>query len=553
MATGTKFDRGGSIEPLNTVPTRVHETFAFYRRPAIMRPHRVLLALIVLALVTGGCSFVRLPDDAGMGGGIGWGGTLPPVERPAAAPGDVPVERPAETVDGQPSEPVAEAPAPQASMPRPEPPRNEAPGTSSPRPEPRPAEALPTEPRPEPPASAPVVATSSPAPTPAPAPTSDVVATSGPSLTSGPSVTRVSLAERSDGRGYVVRLHTTGPVPAYKVEEVQAGRLTLTLFQTGLSNTVQRADPRGPIRQYALHHADGRAVLTIDLEAGVHLEAPRAYPDRDSHDLLLALTYAPPPRAAAQASAPAGASAGGADAASLEHWRLDCIVIDPGHGGRDPGAVYHGVREKDVTLGIALRLGRLIEQNLGVRVVYTRRDDRFVELAERGRIANESCGKLFVSIHGNSAANQAAQGTETYFLGLHRSEDARRVMERENSVVQMESDPSLYSGMDDAALIMRTMAQSTYLRVSEQLASHIESQFASRANRRSRGVKQAGFLVLWRASMPAVLVETGFISNREEARFLASAEGQDLIAQSIYRAIREYKQQYERGLGLAVQ
>jgi N-acetylmuramoyl-L-alanine amidase len=237
----------------------------------------------------------------------------------------------------------------------------------------------------------------------------------------------------------------------------------------------------------------------------------------------------------------------------VEHWRLDCIVIDAGHGGHDPGAVAHGVREKDVTLGIALKLGRYVQDQLGVRVVYTRRDDRFIELAERGRIANQSCGKLFVSIHANAAGNGRAQGTETYFLGMARSESARRVMERENSVVQLESDPSLYSGMDDAALIMQTMAQSTYLRVSEQLAAHIEGQFSQRAGRTSRGVKQAGFLVLWRASMPAVLVETGFVTNPEEAAFLGSDRGQDLIASAIFRAIRDYKAEYERGLGMASQ
>jgi N-acetylmuramoyl-L-alanine amidase len=359
-------------------------------------------------------------------------------------------------------------------------------------------------------------------------------------------VTRVSIAERSDGRGYVVRLHTTGPVPAYRIEEGEGGRLSLTLFQTNLGRSIQRAEPRGPIRQYALRQAERQAVLTLEMDPEVTVEA-RAYPDRDTHDLLLALTIAPRRQVAA------GRGSNGADAASVEHWRLDCIVIDAGHGGHDPGAVAHGVREKDVTLGIALKLGRYIQDQLGVRVVYTRRDDRFIELAERGRIANQSCGKLFVSIHANAAGNAQAQGTETYFLGVARTESARRVMERENSVVRLESDPSLYSGMDDAALIMQTMAQSTYLRVSEQLAAHIEGQFSQRAGRTSRGVKQAGFLVLWRASMPAVLVETGFVTNAEEAAFLGSDRGQDLIASAIFRAIRDYKAQYERGLGMASQ
>jgi N-acetylmuramoyl-L-alanine amidase len=375
-----------------------------------------------------------------------------------------------------------------------------------------------------------------------------------PEATAGATIRRISVTERSDGRGLVVRLHSTGHIPAFRAEAKGDGEIEVTLFQTDVAATVPAS--HGPIQQIRVAHEGGRAIVRLRVDPSVFV-VPQAYPDRDSNDLLLALTYAPRPVAstpppARPASTTASASGSGGDEASREHWRLDCIVLDAGHGGRDPGAVSHGVRESDVTLGITLRLGKLIEDNLGVRVVYTRRDDRFVELAERGRIANQSCGKLFVSIHGNSASNRSATGTETYFLGVHRSESARQVMERENSVIALESDPDLYSGMDEAALIMQTMAQTTYLRISEQLASLIENQFVSNAGRRSRGVKQAGFLVLWRASMPAVLVETGFISNRDEARFLASAQGQQAIADSIFRAIREYKQQYEKGLGIAV-
>jgi N-acetylmuramoyl-L-alanine amidase len=373
---------------------------------------------------------------------------------------------------------------------------------------------------------------------------------SQPETTAGATIRRISITERSDGRGLVVRLHSTGHIPAFHAEAKGDGEIELTLFQTDIATAPPAA--HGPIQQVRVAQEGDRAIVRLRVDPNVFV-VPQAYPDRDSNDLLLALTYAAKPVASTPPpTRPASTPASGGDEASREHWRLDCIVLDAGHGGRDPGAVAHGVRESDVTLGITVRLGKLIEDNLGVRVVYTRRDDRFVELAERGRIANQSCGKLFVSIHGNSASNRSATGTETYFLGLHRSESARRVMERENSVIALESDPDLYTGMDEAALVMQTMAQTTYLRISEQLASLIENQFASNAGRRSRGVKQAGFLVLWRASMPAVLVETGFISNRDEARFLASAQGQQLIADSIFRAIREYKQQYERGLGIAV-
>lgn len=355
----------------------------------------------------------------------------------------------------------------------------------------------------------------------------------------GPDVTRVSFAARSDGKGYVVRLHTTERVEAYRVEQPAPTQVRLTLYRAALARSVQRDNPRGPIRRYDLERRDGAVVLTLELDPEAAVEA-KAYPDGASTDLLLGLSYATPTGVLAAA-----------DDASNEHWKLDCIVLDAGHGGHDGGATAHGVREKDVTLAVTKRVGRYVEERLGMRVVYTRSDDRFVELHERGRIANESCGKLFVSIHANAARNRAAHGSETYFLGLHRSESARQVMERENSVVALESDPSLYAGLDDAELIMRTMAESTYLRASEQLAGLIQDQFASRAGRPSRGVKQAGFLVLWRASMPAVLIELGFVTNAEEARYLASERGQDLLASAIFRAIRDYKEQYERGLGVA--
>jgi N-acetylmuramoyl-L-alanine amidase len=253
----------------------------------------------------------------------------------------------------------------------------------------------------------------------------------------------------------------------------------------------------------------------------------------------------------AQAATGGGGGTAGA-AVGQEHWRLDCVVIDAGHGGHDGGATYNGVREKDVALGIARRLGTLIQDRLGVRVVYTRSDDRFIELHRRGQVANQSCGKLFISIHANAAGNESAHGAETYFLAPHRTASAREVMERENSVVALESDPGLYADFDAEGGIMRALAFSAYQQESQTLAALIQEELGGAAGRTSRGVKQAGFLVLWRASMPAVLVETGFVSNDDEARYLASAAGQEAIAGAIYRAVRAYKERYERDLRLSI-
>ena len=362
-------------------------------------------------------------------------------------------------------------------------------------------------------------------------------------------IERVSFAARADGRGYVVRMHADGRIGAFSVDQPSPDVVELVVFRVRLAANLQRDAAIGPIRSYRVLPADDRVTFTFSVAPGTNLQA-QAYPDRDSDDLLLALTTAPAGAPVVHASGGPG-GVGGATAAGQEHWRLDCVVIDAGHGGHDAGATYNGVREKDVTLGIARRLGGYIQDRLGVRVVYTRSDDRFIELHQRGQIANTSCGKLFISIHANAAGSGSAHGTETYFLAPHRTASARDVMERENSVVRLESDPSLYADFDAEGGIMRALAFSAYQQESQTLAALIEEQLGSRAGRSSRGVKQAGFLVLWRASMPAVLVETGFVSNSNEARFLASAEGQDLVASALFRAVRDYKERYERDLRLS--
>ena len=355
-------------------------------------------------------------------------------------------------------------------------------------------------------------------------------------------VERVSFTARSDGKGYVVRVHTTGKVSAHSVDQPSPTEVKLTLYRAGLAPDLRRDDARGPVQRYSVHPAEDKIVLAFEIDPNTPVKA-NAYPDRDSNDILMNVAYA----------APVLANGGvQPDAASNEHWKLDCIVIDAGHGGHDGGAAAHGVREKDITLGVARKLGAYVEDRLGMRVVYTRDDDRFIELHERGRIANESCGKLFVSIHANAAGNRSARGSETYFLGLHKSKSARDVMERENSVVALESNQDLYTGFDDASIIVQTMATTAYQRSSEHLAELIQGQFEHRADRPSRGVKQAGFLVLWRASMPAVLIELGFVTNKDEARFLRSENGQDLMASAIFRSIRDYKEDYERGLSFAL-
>lgn len=232
-----------------------------------------------------------------------------------------------------------------------------------------------------------------------------------------------------------------------------------------------------------------------------------------------------------------------------EKWEFDVIVIDPGHGGKDAGAIgVNGVKEKDVNLGIALELGKFIREEMkDVKVVFTRKDDTFVDLYKRGKIANEYNGKLFISIHCNSTPKKPsdANGFEVYLLRPGRTKEAIAIAEFENSVIQYEENPERYQKLTDENFILVSMAQSAYMRYSEKFAELLHNEFTKHPKLASRGVKQAGFYVLVGASMPNVLIETGFLSNSSDAKYLASKSGQKEIARYIFEAIKNYRNHYE--------
>jgi len=222
------------------------------------------------------------------------------------------------------------------------------------------------------------------------------------------------------------------------------------------------------------------------------------------------------------------------------------VVIDPGHGGKDPGAVSKGIQEKDVVLGIGLKLGKYINETFpDVKVVYTRSTDVFVPLIDRSKIANKSKADLFISLHANFCGTPSLRGTETFVLGLHRSNENLDVAKKENSVILMEDNyKQTYEGFDpnsSESYIMFELVQDTYLDQSLSFADDIQRQFKSRLESSNRGVKQAGFFVLRQSSMPSVLVETGFLSNQAEANYLKSEAGQHVIASSIFDAFRRFK------------
>jgi len=229
-----------------------------------------------------------------------------------------------------------------------------------------------------------------------------------------------------------------------------------------------------------------------------------------------------------------------------QHYTLKTVVIDPGHGGKDDGASGRKAKEKDIVLAIALKLGTYIEENFpDVKVIYTRSTDVFVPLNERAEIANKNKADLFISIHCNGNKNTRAYGTETYTMGLHKTDGNLEVAKMENSAILFEEDYSTkYEGFDPnsaESYIIFSFLQNAFLEQSLNYASFVETEFETRALRKSRGVKQAGFLVLWKTTMPSVLVETGFITNPQEERYLTSREGQEYIASAIYRAFKNYK------------
>ena len=230
------------------------------------------------------------------------------------------------------------------------------------------------------------------------------------------------------------------------------------------------------------------------------------------------------------------------------------LVIDAGHGGKDPGARGARINEKAINLGVALKLGQQVERNCpDVRVIYTRRTDRFVELDERANIANRNKADLFMSIHTNAVKRgSAVQGTETYTLGLARSQENLEVAMSENSAILLEDNyQQRYEGFDpnsSESYIIFEFMQNKHMEQSVGLASEIQKSF--KASRRvDRGVRQAGFLVLRKTSMPSVLVELGYISNRQEERFLGSDEGQARLAAALYDAFTKYKRSYDRKRG----
>lgn len=233
-------------------------------------------------------------------------------------------------------------------------------------------------------------------------------------------------------------------------------------------------------------------------------------------------------------------------AQSKSSTRHRTVVIDPGHGGKDPGCVYKNIYEKDIVLKIALLLGNYINENLpDVKVIYTRKSDVFVELAERGNIANKASADLFISIHVNANRSSLPSGSDTYVMGADKANSNLDVAMLENDVISFEQDFSTkYEGYipgSTESFIIFSLMQYAYLDQSMNFANIVQKHYSRNTTITNRGVKQAGFLVLWKTAMPSVLTEIGFMSNESDRQFITTADGQERVAKSLFNAFSEYK------------
>ncbi|PKL87274.1 MAG: hypothetical protein CVV23_16190 [Ignavibacteriae bacterium HGW-Ignavibacteriae-2] len=345
---------------------------------------------------------------------------------------------------------------------------------------------------------------------------------------------QLSVEEKTNGT--LIRLKAKKKINKFS-SNIQDGKLRLYISGASVDpNLLRGLKSSGFIKSAALKNVSGNRQIEFLLNEGYATH--ESIKDFDSDDIIITIhskIFEPVVKDPTKTKA---------------EWNFDAVVIDAGHGGKDAGAIgVSGVREKDINLKIALELGRLIKQKLpDVKVIYTRNNDTFVELYKRGKIANENNGKLFISIHCNSIKqkNSSTRGFEVYLLRPGKTDKAIEIAEFENSVISLEDNPDRYQKLTDENFILVSMAHSAYMRYSEKFSDLLNKNWISGVKHvPSRGVKQAGFYVLVGASMPGVLVEAGFLSNKKDEAYLNSTRGQQEIAESIFKTVKEYKAHYQ--------
>ncbi len=366
-------------------------------------------------------------------------------------------------------------------------------------------------------------------------------------------VTGISIQKKENGTVIRIRTHRKY-APGEMTMDMRYGWLHVDLFASkGDVARLQKTVPAGIVRQVKIFPFKDLISLAFLLRR--EPLSKEIYQDDSTGDVVVVLRTKEVLNNDQENPATADASSPEThDQLEKEkkRWLIDTIVIDAGHGGKDPGSIgIHHLKEKDVALPIALKLGKIIQKKMpGVKVVYTRKTDKFIPLRTRTQIANEHNGKVFICIHANWNRKKSANGFETYILGPEKGKQAKNVVLKENSVIQFEDPGSQqqYKGINN---ILATMAQSAFMRQSEHLASLVQEELYRKLrslNLKNRGVKQAPFWVMVGASMPSILVETGFISNPHDARILRTASYQQKIAEGIFAGLKKFKQDYENAI-----
>ena len=349
-------------------------------------------------------------------------------------------------------------------------------------------------------------------------------------------ITNVNISQKSNGT--IIRIKTRNLFPEGNISSFfhENGWFYLTVAG-GLVDTteIRRTDTRGIIKSVAADQLGESSQLAFQMRTKV--ESHELYQSKDPSEIVISLRTSIKNSLAQMKKV-------------KDRWKLDTVVLDAGHGGKDPGTMgKRGTKEKDIALDIVKRVGLLLEKNTRLKVIYTRTEDIFIPLWKRTKMANESNGKMFISIHLNGNPNKTAYGFETYLLRPGKTEDAIEVASRENEVIKFEEkSKDKYKDVSGESLIMATMAQSIFMKESEELASIIQEEMVKKVKSKNRGVKQAGFQVLIGASMPNVIIEAGFLTNRNEEKNLRNPKYRQTIANSIYKAIIKFRYSREQYL-----
>ncbi|MEO0180648.1 MAG: N-acetylmuramoyl-L-alanine amidase [candidate division WOR-3 bacterium] len=336
-----------------------------------------------------------------------------------------------------------------------------------------------------------------------------------------PTIGNISIDDRGDSVCLTVR-YAEGVHLKPQADPTAPSVITLSV-PGGFYWKDYRIEGKGPVTSILITHAERGMTIHVSLGEGAS-----GYQLHDRTDLFVLSVYK-----TRKVKEP-----------EQKKRKLDLIVVDPGHGGKDPGAIgYDSLCEKDITLSVALLLKKELERELGVRVILTREDDRFVTLGDRARIANRAGADLFISLHCNWGKRKEARGTETYFLAAARTDWERSVAAFENKAIEYEGE--LTDKSDIVGYILSDMIQNEYLKESQDLAAFVHEGIVEETKLENRGVKQAGFYVLRGCYMPSILVEMAFISNKQDAKLLQEKEVQMKIVKGIVVGVKEFKKRYE--------